>query len=234
MDRRFQLVVGLLSVVFGAACESSSCNDVTCEDVLGVVVTGVDEFVATLEVPGQDPQLRSCPGSCATFEETKTVVFYGSPASAVVVIRSLEGDEIGRQTVNPDYQDFRPNGPTCPPGCRQATVTVPISLSCGDVSCINALEIRVVGDVPEAFTLVLETPGAGIETRACPGDCIDGTGGKYFVLVGAPATIVVSIQDEAGQILASQEFTPRYDEYRPNGPGCLPVCQSGIVALTLS
>lgn len=233
MYRRLSLNAALLCVVAGGACDSAGCGDASCSDVLQVAVTGVDEFVLTLEVPGQEPDVRSCPDTCATIGGEKVVVFYGAPESAVLVVRNLKGDEIGRQSVEPSYEEFRPNGPTCVPGCRQATVVVPISLSCSDVACIDLLQVRVLGALPDTFAIDVEVPGEGTATLACPGACFDGTGGKYFFLESTPGTVVVTVRGADGGSIASQEFTPRYEDFRPNGPGCLPVCRNGIVALTI-
>ncbi len=109
-----------------AGCDSLNCTDATCIDVVAVAVVGLDSFVVSLEVAGQPPQTRECPLSCARFDGAWTSVFEGSPRSAALRVFGPDGQEVYQTTVRPDYHDTHPNGPTCPPTCRQANVRVEI------------------------------------------------------------------------------------------------------------
>lgn len=51
-----------------------------------------------------------------------------APATATVSIASADGKTTGTVTATPMYQDFAPNGAGCPPVCKQATETMPVTV----------------------------------------------------------------------------------------------------------
>lgn len=83
-------------------------------------------FRVELTIPGFEglTYTRDCdtPGAC-----TQDVFFPGVTAERAVVTVSV-GTRDRATDVAPAYSNFRPNGPSCPPECRNATVNVDVPL----------------------------------------------------------------------------------------------------------
>lgn len=54
-------------------------------------------------------------------------LFFEEPLEEVSVAVSVDGAEVIRETVEPQYQTTYPNGSECPPECKQAEVELPSS-----------------------------------------------------------------------------------------------------------
>lgn len=108
-----------------AGCPPTSpraCTLIGCTDGLGVEVSGAPAgpYRIELEVPGEaQRRVFRCdtPGACAP------AFFEVTPEVATVHLVTAAGTR--SQQVRPAYNVTQPNGPDCPPRCRQARVTVP-------------------------------------------------------------------------------------------------------------
>jgi hypothetical protein len=99
------------------------CTLIGCNDGLSVQVTSAVTQSITVTVRANNQVLRTfrCdPGNpCASFIENQM------PASVSVTVEA-PGGTVNR-AYTPEYRTARPNGPNCPPACRQATITVAVS-----------------------------------------------------------------------------------------------------------
>ena len=102
------------------------CNQIGCTEGLSVRVSGDTTGSLTIEVSVAfpsfvDPQEMRCApmnGSCGAF-------FENFVHETTLTIRVLNGDNtVAVRQVNPLYEVHRPNGPDCPPECRQAVVEI--------------------------------------------------------------------------------------------------------------
>lgn len=107
-------------------------------------------------------------------------------------------------------------------GCGAQDCTL---LGCNDSLHIN---VRTASSTAVGtFTGTVTADGTS-QRIACPSSrCDDGT----FVLSGAPAFVRVEVATSSG--VGSLELEPAYEENRPNGPNCSPVCKSGQLEVTV-
>lgn len=105
------------------ACDDPTgrpCTEIGCSDGLYVVVQGTPglEFAVVAATSAGDERTVSCvvdpDGSCLAG-------FYGFLPDEVTLAVSGGGQQVS-VTLEPAYEDVQPNGPGCPPICRQATV----------------------------------------------------------------------------------------------------------------
>ena len=113
-----------VAAVFGSACDlvgPSACTLIGCTG-LTVEVTGAPgQTPVTVLVTAPDGSTRSA--TCTSATGTCPVSFPDfTPAS--VTIRLSTGTRTTEVTTQPMYEVTRPNGPRCPPDCRNARVTV--------------------------------------------------------------------------------------------------------------
>jgi hypothetical protein len=88
-----------------------------------VQATAGAELEIEAAATGGETRIESCvvglDGSCE-------VGFHGFTPEEVTL--TVTGDEQARSvTLDPTYEDFRPNGPDCPPICRQARAEVDLT-----------------------------------------------------------------------------------------------------------
>ena len=103
------------------------CNDVTgqactligCSDGLNVEVQGVTSDVS-VEVTSAAGETRTAP--CQAFNESTCWVHFDDFVPEEATIRVADGSNQVSVTTIPAYESLQPNGPDCPPTCRQATV----------------------------------------------------------------------------------------------------------------
>ena len=117
------LGTGLFLSILGSGCDllGPACTLLMfCDDVLIVEMEGQlpDEFTLTAEADGEEPRIRECSpstscGSTFSFEDF-------TPSQVKLTFQSVAGSI--EQTFSPDYEVVTPNGPDCPPKCRQGTV----------------------------------------------------------------------------------------------------------------
>jgi hypothetical protein len=122
---RGAFAVALLST----ACSTPSpapaqraCTMIGCEDGLAVEIDGTPQGAYRVEAraPGESPRVRECasPAACGQ-------IFFAGFLPEEVTVVVTAGDATSSRTVRPQVETVRPNGPDCPPTCRQARVTVP-------------------------------------------------------------------------------------------------------------
>ncbi len=122
MRRIFGLGVFLGIAVTG--CDTLSprfCTDMGCyNDGLIVELQGTmaDEFTVMAEAVGEEPRVMECSPAAPC---GSTVFFEDFTPEQVRVTYSSAAGSIER-TFSPTYVVARPNGPHCPPACRQGTV----------------------------------------------------------------------------------------------------------------
>ena len=97
------------------ACTLAGCYDMLIVELQG---TMADEFTVMAEAVGEEPRVMECSpaapcGSTVFFEDF-------APTQVRITYASAGGST--ERTFNPTYPVTRPNGPDCPPECRQATV----------------------------------------------------------------------------------------------------------------
>ena len=105
------------------------CNDVTgqactligCSDGLNVEVQGVMSDVS-VEATSATGETRTAP--CQAFSDSTCWVHFDDFVPDEVTIRVADGDNQVSVTTKPAYESLQPNGPDCPPTCRQATVVI--------------------------------------------------------------------------------------------------------------
>ena len=117
-----------LALLITLACSGNTepqlgCTLIGCTDGLNVVVNAAlqQDFTVTVTSGGQTLHTFTCRSgqSCHAFVENKT------PATVTVALATGMGPVSKEFT--PEYKINKPNGPNCPPDCRQATVTVTVS-----------------------------------------------------------------------------------------------------------
>jgi hypothetical protein len=107
------------------ACDGSTdaaCTEIGCNDGLFVVLRGTPgvEFEIDASTSNGDVRNASCvvdpDGSCQ-------IGFYGFVPEDVTLAVSGVDQQLS-VTLEPAYETFQPNGPGCPPICRQATLEI--------------------------------------------------------------------------------------------------------------
>ena len=121
---RWFVIVACLGVAgCSAVSEPHGCTLIGCNDGLNVVVNASlqQDFTVTVSSGGQTLQTFTCRAGqqCFGFVENQT------PATVTVSLATSTGP-VSKQ-FTPEYRINKPNGPNCPPDCRQATVTVTVT-----------------------------------------------------------------------------------------------------------
>lgn len=129
--RRVKGLVAIMGLVAGCAGVEPEpepepqqvCTLIGCNDGLSVQVTSAVTQSITVTVRANNQVIRTfrCePGNpCTSFIEDQM------PTSVSVTVEA-PGGTVNR-VYTPEYRTARPNGPNCPPTCRQATITVAVS-----------------------------------------------------------------------------------------------------------
>ena len=123
--RREVLAITLVLVAaFGSACDGvgpTACTLIGCTGLVIEVTGAPGQTPVTVVVTAPDGSTRSA--TCTSTTGTCPVSFPDfTPAS--ITIRVSTGTQTTEVTRQPMYQVSRPNGPACPPECRNARVTV--------------------------------------------------------------------------------------------------------------
>jgi hypothetical protein len=108
---------------FGSGCGvvgPSACTVIGCTGLVVEVTGAPGQTPVTVVVTAPDGSTRST--TCTSATGTCPVSFPDfTPAS--VTVRVLTGTQTTEETRQPIYDVTRPNGPACPPECRNARVT---------------------------------------------------------------------------------------------------------------
>jgi hypothetical protein len=125
----------LLALLLGACAPAASapqpdpaapapriCTKIGCESGLAVVLEGTPQGSYRVEAraAGETARVRECasPQDCAQ-------IFFADFLREEVTVEVIAGGKRSSRTVRPEVETVEPNGPGCPPTCRQARVTVP-------------------------------------------------------------------------------------------------------------
>lgn len=127
MDMPSPVRVALFLAVLLAGCAPAApapraCTKIGCESGLAVEVEGTPQGSYRVEVraAGETPRVRECPSPPECSQ-----IFFADFLPAEVTVEVIAGAERSSRTVRPQIEVVEPNGPGCPPTCRQARVTVP-------------------------------------------------------------------------------------------------------------
>lgn len=114
----------VFAAAFGSGCDvagPSACTLIGCTGLVVEVTGASGQAPVTVAVTAPDGSTRSA--TCSSATGTCPVSFPDfTPAS--VTIRVVTGTQTTEETRQPTYAATRPNGPACPPECRNARVTV--------------------------------------------------------------------------------------------------------------
>jgi hypothetical protein len=124
-ESRPQLLLALLAACANYTEPSRVCTEIGCEDGLAVEVNHSlqQSFTVTVRAGTQALHTFRCdPGqACRAFVASQT------PEEVTIVIDAGGGQPLVSRSYRPEYRLHRPNGPDCPPECRQATVVLNVS-----------------------------------------------------------------------------------------------------------
>ena len=122
---REMLAIALVFVAaFGSGCDvlgPSACTLIGCTGLVVEVTGAPGQTPVTVVVTAPDGSTRSI--NCTSATGTCPVSFPDF-TPVTVTIRVSTGTQITEVMRQPMYEVTRPNGPSCPPECRNAQVTV--------------------------------------------------------------------------------------------------------------
>jgi len=114
----------VLVAALGSACSGlgpTACTLIGCTGLVVEVTGAPAQIPVTVAVTAPDGSTRSTTCTSAT----GTCPFsFPDFTPATVTIRVSAGTKTTEETRQPAYEVTRPNGPGCPPECRNARVTV--------------------------------------------------------------------------------------------------------------
>ena len=115
----------LLSSCDGAT--DQACTEIGCSDGLFVTLLAAPGGEYTVTATAGTGEVRN--GRCVVSQDGSCLVgLPGFVPAEVTLVVSGEGRQVS-VTVEPNYEDFQPNGPGCPPVCRQASVEIDLESS---------------------------------------------------------------------------------------------------------
>lgn len=113
----------LAFILLAASCNpfGQVCTLVGCRSGLAVEIVGAtpDEYSVSVEVPGAEPPWTI---ECTKSDPCRSTVFFPEFTPDIVRVRVQAGGSTWSDVFRPTYEVSRPNGPECPPTCRNATV----------------------------------------------------------------------------------------------------------------
>lgn len=120
--------LALVLCVFIGGCSNSpepvqACTLIGCESGLEVQLVGTppEAYRVEASAPGQ-PTPRVV--ECTATNPCGPRVFLRDFTPESATIRLIVGADTATRTVRPSYETVQPNGPGCPPTCRQASVQI--------------------------------------------------------------------------------------------------------------
>lgn len=117
--------LGLLAVL--NACQPTPpttqvCTRIGCSDGVTVVVQNAPAAPYTVRVTLPDGSQRTA--RCEAAPGCDAGVFVADVSADELTVEVVGRGDSSSQVVQPSYEESRPNGPYCPPVCRQARVQV--------------------------------------------------------------------------------------------------------------
>ncbi len=99
------------------------CNQVGCDDGVMVTLTGEVPPIFTIKISGPDLETRTFEWDCVSnpCRGWRGAFLANETPSEVTVEVSWEGGTV-TSTFKLEYEIHQPNGPDCPPTCRQAQI----------------------------------------------------------------------------------------------------------------
>ena len=120
-------LVPVAAIVLVSACSSNeaevACTMIGCENGLSIEVNGTLPFPYKVHVRAGGETLHSF--DCAANEPCTAFVANHTPREVTIAVETPQGEV--SNTYVPEYRTSRPNGPNCPPECRQARIQVNVS-----------------------------------------------------------------------------------------------------------
>ena len=99
-----------------------ACTKIGCSDGITVVVKNAPAVPYTVEVVLPDGTSRT--SRCEAAPGCDAGLFFEEVTAEELTVRVTAGAGSSSQVVRPSYQTAQPNGPGCPPVCKQARVSV--------------------------------------------------------------------------------------------------------------
>jgi len=96
---------------------------------------------------------------------------------------------------------------------------------CTEIGCNPGVTVDFSGAVPTDFMLEVRSTGTTPFTIECSRTTPCGSGVFAYDILGDTIEVVVTRDGKT----MTQTFIPTYEETRPNGPGCDPVCLKGRI-----
>lgn len=121
--------VAIVTLSWVAACAApetppvQACTMIGCSDGLAVEVNSNVQQAITVNVRTGNTVIHTF--RCEAGQPCRAFVEQQTPAEVTIVIDAPSG-RVAR-SYQPEYRINKPNGPDCPPDCRQATVNVNLS-----------------------------------------------------------------------------------------------------------
>lgn len=122
----------------GRACTAIGCTSgftITLED--GIRISGNSRLIIDLDLDGEPRRCELSAGDKPTINENcgaitfdwegdtlKRFIVHDDDPDTLGLIIQLDEQELHKLETQPDYQHVQPNGPGCPPECRQALITL--------------------------------------------------------------------------------------------------------------
>ena len=105
------------------------CTEIGCHSGLTIQLQGSipEAFAVEVSVPGDEPDRVECPQGGDSIYCEGDRLFLAERTPKEVTVRVSWGSKDIVETFRPEYETLRPNGPDCPPECKQAEVTLDLS-----------------------------------------------------------------------------------------------------------
>ena len=117
----FLVLAGALGGCAQPPPPSEVCTLIGCESGLTVVVEPAPsgDYAVRAETADSARTVQ-----CTALQRCAEGAFFADFTPQRATVHVIAGGDTTVQSVTPSYETLQPNGPTCPPTCRRATVTV--------------------------------------------------------------------------------------------------------------
>ena len=128
----FSLFFILLMGLIGTGCDKLSiggdrvCTEIGCSDGISLRISGERPDTISISIKkNQETELIGS-GQCTEPDQSCRLFVQGETPESITVEIGWEGEAF-KDTFIPQYEEFQPNGPDCPPTCSVATVEINFS-----------------------------------------------------------------------------------------------------------